>query len=171
MAGDASNIPVLVTGDVYIFDPEVPYVAATHNPATISAALNVNWLAAGLMKGDPGVDMPRSIDKTDVNSWQQGRVLTRYKNGKVDAKFNLLEDNDVMDILLDPESVPHVVKTYMLLEFAHEDGSLERRISKKPAHFWVTSDAKQEEVNGRDVEVTLYPAGTSIWTIQEGIPT
>lgn len=170
MAGDASKIRVWETGDVFIFDPEVAFVAGTHIPADIDTDLGVAWLAAGLMKGDPGVEMPRDIDKTDVPSWQQGRVLTRYKNPKVDAKFNLLEDNDVTDILVDPENVPRPVRTYIALEFVSEDGYKERRISKAKAHIWVPTDNKQEDVNGRDVECSLYPAGTALWTIQEGIP-
>ena len=39
MAGDASNIRVWETGDVYIFDPAETYSAATDVPANVSAAL------------------------------------------------------------------------------------------------------------------------------------
>lgn len=43
MAGDASNISILVTGDVFIFDPDVVFVAGTC-AADIDAALPAAWL-------------------------------------------------------------------------------------------------------------------------------
>jgi hypothetical protein len=170
MPGDQANIRVWETGDVFIFDPDIVFVSGTHVPTDIDADLHVAWLPAGLMKGDPGVEMPREIDKTDVPSWQQGRVLTRYKNAKVDANFNLLEDNEATEILVSPEDVPRPVKTHIALEFVTDDGFKERRISRKPAHIWIPNDNKQEDVNGRDVQCSLYPDGRKLWTIQEGIP-
>lgn len=171
MAGDATKIRVWETGDVFIFDPEVVFVGATHIPADIDADLHVAWLPAGLMLGDPGAEMPRDIDKTDVNSWQQGRVLTRYKNGKVDLNFTLLEDNEVTDDLVDPTAVPGPKKRYVALEFVDDGGYKERRISKLEAHLWVPNDNRQEDVNGKQVQCSLRPSNGLIWTIQEGIPT
>lgn len=170
MAGNASNIPVWLTGDVYIFDPDVAFVGATHLPVDIDAALHVAWLALGLMKGDPGVEFGREIEKTDVPSWQQGRVLTRYKNGLVNSKFNLLEENENVELIVVKDEVPAPLKTYVAYVFENEDGALERRFTKKPAHLWAATDHRQEDVNGRDVEITYYPDGRKIFTIQEGVP-
>ncbi|SCX05986.1 hypothetical protein [Mycolicibacterium fluoranthenivorans] len=170
MAGDASNIAILQTGDVFVFDPDVVFVEGTHVPADIDAALHAAWLPGGLMKGDPGAEMPRDINRADVDTWQQGVVLERFKNPKSTLNFNLYEDNEATTILVRPGKVPRPVMTYVALEFVHEDGYLERRISKKKATFWVPKDDKTEDVKGRDVQVTLTPSGTDIWTIQEGIP-
>lgn len=170
MAGNASNIRFWETGDVFIFDPDVPFVVATHVPVDIDAPLAAQWLIGGLMKGDPGVELPREIQRTDVPTWQQGVIGERFKNPKSSMNFNLLEDNEVTDILVDPANVPRIVKTYVACEFVDEEGFKERRITKKPARIWVPNDNKQQDVNGRDVQVSLTPDGTQIWTIQEGIP-
>ena len=168
MPGDASNIPVLLTGDVYIFDPAVTWDEEDHMPEDIDADLAAQWLAMGLMKGS--VQQPRDIDKTDVDSWQQGRVLTRYKNGKQDAKFNLLERNANVLKIINPTKVPRPVITRLAFVYVHEDGTVERDITKKPAHIWVPGDNREEDVNGTDVECSLYPSGDLIYTHQEGIP-
>lgn len=170
MAGDATKIPVLLTGDVYMFDPAVVYVSATHDPATISAALHAAWLPLGLMKGDPGVEQPRDIDKTDVPSWQQGRVLTRYKNGKIDANFNILERNTNVLKALNPTKVPRPVRTLLLFEYNHENLNRERYWTKAAAHIWIPADNRQEDVNGIDFQCSLYPVGQDIYTLQEGVP-
>lgn len=167
MAGDANNIPVLVTGDVFIFDPDVEWVEATHAPATVSAALHAAWLPLGLMKGD-GVKKPRSIDKTDVPSWQQGRVLTRYKNPKVDANFNILERNEAVLKALNPTKVPRPVRTRLLFEYNHENGNREREYTLNPAHVWIPADDRTEDVNGIDFECSLYPVGDDIFELLEG---
>lgn len=170
MPGDASNIPVLLTGDVYIFDPAVAFVEATHMPGDIDDDLAAQWLPLGLMKGDPGVEQPRDIDKTDVPSWQQGRVLTRYKNGKQDANFNLLERNTNVLKLINPTKVPRPVKTRLAFVYEHEDGRVERDITLMPAHIWVPGDNRQEDVNGTDVQCSLYPDGQDIYLHHEGVP-
>lgn len=169
MPGDASNIPVLLTGDAYIFDPAVQFVEATHMPGDIDDDLHAAWLPLGLMKGDPGVAQPRSIDKTDVGSWQQGRVLTRYKNGKQDANLNLLERNPNTLKLINPTKVPRPVMTRLAFIYEHENGRIERDITLKPAHIWVPADNRQEDVNGTDIECSLYPAGQDIYLHHEGV--
>lgn len=171
MPGDASNIPVLLTGDVYIFDPTVTFVSGTHMPTDIDADLHAAWLALGLMKGDPGVEQPRSIDKTDVMSWQQGRVKTIHKNGKQDANFTLLERNPNVLKLINPTDTPRQVLTRLAFVYVRDDGTLERDITLKPADVWVPNDNRQEEVNGTSVECSLYPANGVIYLHQEGIPT
>ena len=170
MAGDASNIPVWLTGDVFIANPTIAFVTATHVPADVDTALHAIWLPLGLMKGDPGAEFTRDIDKTDVPSWQQGRVLTRYKNGKVDGTINLLEENTSIELIVQKAKVPKPLKTYVAFEFANEDGALERRFTKMPAHIWAATDHRQEDVNGREVTLTYYPVGTDIFTILEGTP-
>jgi hypothetical protein len=170
MAGDASKIPVWLTGDAYIFDPAIPFVAATHIPADIATPLNVNWLPLGLMKGDPGAEFTRDIDKTDVPSWQQGRVLTRYKNGKVDGTLNLLEENSTIELIVQKAKVPVPLKAYVAYVFQNENGALEKRFTKAKAHVWAATDHRQEDVNGREIQISYYPVGTDIFTILEGTP-
>ena len=170
MAGDASNIRVWDSGDVFVFDPEEEFSAATHIPATIATAMPAAWLPIGMMLGDPGVQMPREIERNDTNAWKYGRVLTRYKNGKVDVRWSALEDNDTVDLLIDPAKVPHPVKTYLAMVFVSDDGYVERRFSKKPAHIWLATDDKKEDPTARELEASLYPSGTDIFTIQKGIP-
>lgn len=170
MAGNASNIPVWLTGDVFIANPVTTFVAATHVPADIDAALHAIWLPLGLMKGDPGAEFTREIDKTDVPSWQQGRVLTRYKNGLVNGTINLLEENSSIELIVVKAKVPKPLKVHVAFVFANEDGAIERRFTKKPAHIWAATDHRQEDVNGREVTLTYYPEGTDIFTIQEGTP-
>jgi hypothetical protein len=171
MPGNASNIPVLLTGDVYLFDPVVAFVEATHLPADVDDPLHASWLPLGLMKGTPGVKQPRDIDKTDVMSWQQGRVLTRYKNGKMDANFNLLERNANVLKLINPTKVPRPVLAYLAFEYLYEDtGKVERWFTAKKAHIWVPADDREEEINGTDIQCSLYPDDQDLYTLIEGIP-
>lgn len=170
MAGDASKIRVWDSGDVFVFDPDITFVSLTHMPADIDAALHAAWLPAGLMLGDPGVGIARDIERTDVNSWQQGRVLERAKNPKADITFTLLEDNEVREDLIDPENVPGIKKRYVALEFVDENGYKERRISKAPVRLWVTNDDRKQDVDGWEVQGSLTPVAGAYWTIQEGIP-
>lgn len=170
MAGDASNIKVWETGDVYIFDPDVTFAAETHVPADVDATLNAAWLPAGLMLGSPGVSMNRQIERTDVNSWQQGRVKERVKNPKVDITFTLLEDNEVTADLVDPANVPAIRKRYVLLEFVDDEGYVKRWISKAKVSLFVTNDNQEQDINGREVAGTLEPVAGSYWTIREGTP-
>lgn len=171
MAGDASNIRVWETGDVFIFDPAVAYDAATDVPADIDAALGADWLPAGLMLGTPGVGMARSIERTDVNSWQQGRVKERVKNPKVDITFTLLEDNDVTEDLVNPAAVPAIQYRYVALEFVEDETGYKRRwISKAKVGLFVASDNQEQDINGREVTGSLEPVAGEYWTIQEGVP-
>jgi hypothetical protein len=170
MAGNAGNIRVWETGDVFIFDPDVDYVEATHKPADIDAALHAAWLPAGLMLGDPGVGIARDIERTDVNSWQQGRVLERSKNPKADITFTLLEDNEVREDLVDPANVPAIKKRRVAVEFVDEDGFKERRLSTAPVRLWVTNDDRKQDVEGWEVQGSLTPVAGAYWVIQEGLP-
>lgn len=171
MAGDASNIRVWETGDVFVFDPDTTYNAGTHVPANIDSALDSDyWLPAGLMLGTPGVGMNRQIERTDVNSWQQGRVLERVKNPKVDITFTLLEDNAVTADLIDPAAVPSIRKRHVALEFVDEDGYKRRWISKAPVRLFVSTDNQEQDVNGREVTGSLEPVAGEYWTIQQGVP-
>jgi len=169
MAGEASNIRVWETGDVFLLEPGVAYVEGTHVPANIDTALSADWTPAGLMMGAPGVAMARSIDRTDVNSWQQGRVKERVKNPKVDITFNLLEDNEIVDYLVDPASVPKVQKLHVALEFVDDGGYKKRWVSKAPVDLFVSADNQEQDINGREVTGTLVPVAGDYWTIQAGI--
>jgi hypothetical protein len=169
MAGDASNIRVWETGDVFLLEPGVTYNSGDHIPANIDAALDGDWVPAGLMMGAPGVAMARSIDRTDVMSWQQGRVKERTKNAKVDITFNLLEDNEIVDYLVDPAAVPKVQKLHVLLEFVDDEGYKKRWISKAPVDLFVSADNQEQDINGREVTGTLVPVSGEYWTIQYGL--
>lgn len=170
MAGDASNIRSWETGDVFIFDPDVIFDADDHVPANIDAALPAQWLPAGLMLGSPGVAMNRQIERTDVNSWQQGRVKEKVKNPKVDINFTVLEDNDVTADLVDAAKVPGIKKRYVACEFVDEDGYVRRWISKAKVALFVATDNQEQDINGREVTGTLEPVAGEYWIIQEGIP-
>lgn len=172
MPGDPSNLRVWEQGDVYVFDPAATFSAATDIPADINTALGTNWKAAGLMLGDPGVDFPRDIDKTEVNAWQLKRVRTKYKNGKVDAHFSLMEDNTVTQDLIDAANVPSAKKRYLAFVFEDADtGYVERRFTQAKADCWVTNDNHPEDPDARPVEASLYPDSTGkVFTIQKGIP-
>jgi hypothetical protein len=170
MAGDASNIRVWETGDVFIFDPTITYAAETHAPASIDAALHAAWIPAGLMKGNPGVGMSREVSRTDVMSWQQGRVKERIKDPKSSITFNLLEDNAVTEDLVDAAKVPGVKQRLVALEFVDEDGYKRRWVSKAKVGLFVSSDNQEQDINGREVTGSLEPVAGEYWTIQEGIP-
>ena len=170
MAGDASNIRVWETGDVFVFDPTETYDPATDVPADIDADLSVDWLPAGLMLGSPGVGMSREVERTDVNSWQQGRVLERVKNPKGDINFTLLEDNAVTEWLVDPAKVPGIRKGYVALEFVDDNGYKKRWISKAEVRLFAASDNQEQDVNGREITGSLQPVDGEYWTIQEGVP-
>ena len=170
MAGDASNIRVWETGDVFIFDPAETYDAATDVPADIDTALGADWLPAGLMLGTPGVAMNRQIERTDVNSWQQGRVKERVKNPKVDITFTLLEDNDVTDDLVDTAAVPSLKYRYLAAVFVEENGYTKRYISKAKVGLFVSNDNLEQDINGREVTGSMEPVAGEYWTLQEGVP-
>lgn len=172
MAGTPTNVRVWETGDVYVFDPDVTFVGATHLPEDLDAALHAAWLPAGLMLGSPGAEMPREIDKTDLDAWQIKRYRTKYKGGKVDLNFTLLEHNEVTEYLIAPEDQPAQKPAYVALVFVDSDtGYTERRFSTRKADLWVTNDNHSEDVEGFPVQASLYPdSSKKIWVIQEGIP-
>lgn len=172
MAGDPTNVHVWETGDLYIFDPDVVYSAVTHLPADIDTALHAAWLPAGLMLGDPGVTMPRDIEETDLNAWQLKRYRTKFRNGKIDGNATLLEDNEVVDDLLDPENQPEQKSRRLAMVFVDTDtGHVERRFTKIPANLFVENDDQSDQPNGRPVRIRFYPDNTkAIFTIQKGIP-
>lgn len=171
MAGNPANVRLWETGDVFIFDPEVPYVEATHLPADIDEPLPAQWIPAGLMLGDPGVGMPRDIEKTDLNAWQAKRFRTKYKNGKQDAAFTLLEENEVTDDLIDEESVPTAKRRRIAVVFVEENGYVKRMFSTGLFDLWVTANDHKEDPDGWPVEVSTYPdSNNKIWTVQKGIP-
>lgn len=171
MAGDASNIRVWETGDVFIFDPLETYNSSTSPPANIDAALSGDWLPAGLMMGTPGVGMARSIERTDVMSWQQGRVKERVKNPKVDITFTLLEDNAVTDDLVDDAAVPSVKYRYVALVFTEDEtGVVKRYISKAKVGLFVSTNNIEQDINGREITGSLEPVAGEYWVVQEGVP-
>lgn len=172
MAGTPGNVRVWETGDVYIFDPDVVYVEATHLPEDIDDALHAAWLPGGLMLGAPGVEMPRDITKTDLDAWQIKRYRTKFKGGKVDANFTLLEHNDVTEDLIAPEDQPSQKSRRLAVVFVDsETGYTERRFGKRPSDLWVTNNNHSEDVEGFPVQASLYPDGSKkIWTIQKGVP-
>lgn len=172
MAGTPENVRVWESGDVYIFDPTVTFVLATHIPATIDDPLHAAWLPGGLMLGDPGVEMPRDIQKTDLDAWQIKRYRTKFRGGKIDANFTVLEDNEVTEDLIAPEDQPAQKPRYLAMVFVDSDtGYTERRFTKRKSDLWVTNDNHQETVNGYPVQASLYPdSAKKIFTIQKGIP-
>lgn len=171
MAGDPMNVRIWEQGDVFIADPDVVWNPATHLPADIDAALPSIWVPAGLMLGDPGVGMAREIEKTDLNAWQAKRFRTRYKNGKQDAAFTLLEDNEIVADLIDEENVPRAKRRRIALVFEEENGYLKRMFSTGLFDLWVTNNDHKEDMDGRPVEVSTYPDATGkIWTVQKGLP-
>jgi hypothetical protein len=171
MAGDASNIRVWETGDVFIFDPAETYNPATSPPANIDAALSGDWLPAGLMMGTPGVGMARSIERTDVMSWQQGRVKERVKNPKVDITFTLLEDNAVTEDLVVEAAVPSVKYRSVALVFTEDEtGIVKRYISKAKVGLFVSTNNVEQDINGREITGSLEPVAGEYWTVQEGVP-
>lgn len=172
MAGTPENVRVWEIGDVYIFDPAVTYVPATHLPADIDAPLHVAWLPGGLMLGDPGVEMPRDITKTDLDAWQIKRYRTKFRGGKVDANFTLLEDNDVTEDLIAPEDQPSQKPRRLAVVWVDTDtGFVERRFTKRTSDLWVTNDNHKETPDGFPVQASLYPdSSKKIWTIQKGVP-
>ena len=168
MAGDATQIKVWDSGDVYIWDPKKPFVAATGIPKDTTAALPADWHAAGLMLGDPGVGMSRSIERTDVNSWQQGRVLERLKNPKADLSFTLLEDNPTVMELVAQEDVPTVKKRYILLDFLDDAGNRKIWVSLAEVRLFVSTDNQTQDVKGREITGSLVPVAGKYWKITEG---
>lgn len=172
MAGDASNIKVWETGDVYIFDPQKTYDAATAIPADVGTPLHVgtDWKPCGLMMGDPGVGMTRSVERTDVNSWQQGRVLERVKNPKSDISFTLLEDNETTLWLVGQEDVPSVKKAHIVCEFVDDNGHVKRWFSLAEVRLFVATDNQTQDVKGREVTGSLVPVAGKYWKIQQTAP-
>jgi hypothetical protein len=169
MAGEAANIRQWVQGDVFLLTPGTTYNAGDHLPANIDAALDADWLPAGLMMGTPGVAMARSITRTDVMSWQQGRARETVKDAKVELTFNLLEDNEIVDYLVDPAAVPSVKRLHVALEFIDDGGYKKRWISKAPVDLFVAADNQEQDINGREVNGVLVPAQGEYWTIQYGL--
>lgn len=169
MAGDATKIRVWESADVYIWDSTKPYTAASA-PKDTTTALSADWKPAGLMLGDPGVGMNRSIERTDVNSWQQGRVLERLKNPKADLSFTLLEDNPVTMDLVDQASVPTVKKRYLLLEFIDDNGAKKRWVSLAEVRLFVSTDNQTQDVRGREITGSLVPVAGKYWAILEPAP-
>lgn len=172
MAGDPTNVNVWETGDLYIFDPDVEFVEATHLPATIDDPLPAQWEPAGLMQGDPGVELPRDIEETDMNAWQLKRFRTKFKNGKVDGNATLFEDNDVVNDLLAPDDVPTAKSRRVAMVFVDSDtGNVKRRFTTMPANLFVENDNHSEENNGRPVRMRFYPnSSKKVFTTQEGVP-
>ncbi len=168
MAGDAQKISVWDSGDVWIWDPAKPYDAVAATPATTTATLATDWKPAGLMLGDPGVGMSRSIERTDVMSWQQGRVLERLKNPKADLAFTLLEDNDVVMDLVGQEDVPTVKKRYLLLDFLDDNGNRKIWVSLAEVRLFVASDDQTQDVKGREITGSLVPVAGKYWKIVKG---
>ncbi|WP_374159078.1 hypothetical protein ACEWX3_07600 [Mycobacterium sp. G7A2] len=169
---DTTKVRVWETGDLYIFDPDVDYVAATHVPADIDTALHAAWLPCGLMLGDPGVEMPRDIEESDLNAWQAKRYRTKWRNGKIDGNATLLEDNDVVNDILDPEKTPHHVARYVAMLFVDSDtGWVERRFTTMRANLFAENDNHNEEPDGIPIRIRFYPDNTNkVFTVQKGIP-
>ena len=167
MAGDATKIRVWESGDVFVWDPKVTHDATTAIPKDALTALPAGWKPCGLMLGDPGVSMTRSVERTDVNSWQQGRVLERIKSPKVDITFTLLEDNEVSLDLIGQEDVPSVKKRFLALEFVDDSGNVKRWYTVAEARLFVNNDSQQQDVKGREISASLVPVAGKLWKIQE----
>ncbi|OKH70817.1 hypothetical protein EB72_24800 [Mycobacterium sp. SWH-M1] len=163
------KVHVWETGDLYILPKTTTFVTATHIPANVDTALPAAWLSAGLLLGDPGIEMPRDIEETDINAWQLKRFRTKWKNGKVDGNATLLEDNDAVLDLLDPESVPTAQMRYLCMVFVDPDTAFtERRFTKMKAALFVENDNHAEENSGRPVRIRFYPdANRKLFTIQK----
>lgn len=172
MPGTPANVRVWDYGDLWVFDPAVPFVTATHIPATVDAALHAAWLPMGLILGDPGIEMPRDIEETDMNAWQLKRYRTKWKNGKVDGNATILEDNEVTEALIDPTKVPGAKYRHLCMFFRDDSNQAkERRFTKVPAALFVENDNQAEETNGRPVRIRFYPDSTgTIFSIQKGAP-
>ena len=169
--GNPANIRDWEWGMVYAFDPDVTFVEATHVPGDIDDELHASWLECGLMLGTPGVAMARQIERTDVNSWQQGRVKEKTKNPKTDITFTLLEDNEITDYLQGEASVPGVKKLYLALVFKEADtGYVKRFISKTKVGLFAASNNYSQDIEGTEYTGALEPVSGEYWIVQKGIP-
>jgi hypothetical protein len=178
---DPTNVHVWETGDLLIFDPTQTFVEATHIPTGIDDDIHAAWLPVGLILGDPGIEMPRDIDETDLNAWQLKRYRTKWRNGKLNGTATLLEDNAVVDDLLNINVTAgigvglqpaHKSRRLALVFWDSDTNYTERRFTKIPANLFVENDSKSEEPKGRPVRLRFYPdANSEIFYIQTGIPT
>jgi len=171
MPGTGSNVRKWDSGDLYVFDPAVAFVTATHIPTTVDAALHAAWLPVGLWLGDPGIELTRGIEEDDLDAWQIKRYRTSWTKGKLDGNATILEDNEVTEALIDPAKVPGPKYRYLCMVFGDsETGAKERRFTKNKAALFVDNDNQAEKVTGRPVRLRFYPDSTStIFTIQKSV--
>jgi hypothetical protein len=178
---DPTNVHVWETGDLFIFDPAASFLEATHIPTDINDAMHAAWLPAGLILGDPGIEMPRDIDETDLNAWQLKRYRTKWRNGKLNGTATLLEDNAVVDDLLNINVTggvgvtlqpAHKARRLAMVFWDSDTNYTERRFTKVPANLFVENDNKSEEPKGRPCRLRFYPnTDSEIFYIQTGTPT
>ena len=160
---DPANVHVWETGDLFVFDPAVEFVPATHIPADIDADIHADWKPAGLILGDPGIELPRDIDETDLNAWQLKRYRVKWRNGKLNGTCTLLETNPVVDDLRAPTMQPaHKVRRLAMMFWDSDTGYIERRFTKVPAHLFVENDSFSEEPKGRPCRLRFFPDGDGV---------
>lgn len=173
MSGDPANSNNWANADVY-----VAAIGSTI-PATVGTAFNGSWTFVGLLDGDAGFQMERSVDTSDKFAWGGILVKTARRNFKQTVKFSVLEDNAATRGLIWPGSSAGTIIVprpgFILVGFETRDdgGKVHRLISKYRAQVDVDGTYTYNETDLTKVPLmaTIYPNSSGELFTEQAAPT
>lgn len=149
MAGNANNINIWKDAEVWFSLDED---AQVNSDGTFDEA----WLNVGLLNDGSSIGHERDADRNEVNSWGGKLQLTDQKFNKDTRTFEAIEDNETTFGLMWPDStyaetgattlkVPYDAVGVVALKTVNQKGKTLIDITRRPAHVYPSSMAKNDE--------------------------
>lgn len=166
MAGDVDNPRIWQNADIY-----VAAVGGATPPTDVSAALNANWEAIGLLAEDEGMTESRDEDTTDHYAWGGILVRTTRSKHKRQIRFTPLEDNDAVFALRNPGStvssndglttrtvkVPTANPRSFVIQTVDGDVTRRRYIARGEVIEVGDLETSDSKIEAGDLTITVYP--------------
>lgn len=171
MANNPDNVLLSDDIDFYIAPLGSPI------PADASTAFSGAWQLAGLIDPDAALTIAHSVDKTPHFDWPGNLYKISRKNGLLEVKLSVLEDNAVTRSIIWPGSGVGVIgkrvpANIMLGYELREGGKIKRFVTTKYAQIDIDGDITMG--NSDPVKyplvATIFPDSAGEWFKEQSKP-
>lgn len=171
MANNPDNVLLSDDIDFYIAPLGSPI------PADVSTAFSGAWQLAGIIDPEAALTLAHSADKTNHFDWAGNLYKIGRKNGLVEVKLSVVEDNAVTRAIIWPGSGAGVIgrrvpANIMLGYELSEGGKIKRYITTRYAQIDIDGDITMgnSDPTKYPLVATIFPDSTGEWFKEQSKP-
>lgn len=171
MANNPDNVLLSDDIDFYVAPLGSPI------PADVSTAFSGAWSLAGIIDPEAALTLAHSADKTNHFDWAGNLYKISRKNGLVEVKLSVVEDNAVTRAIIWPGSGAGVIgrrtpANIMLAYELSEGGKIKRYITTRYAQIDIDGDItmNNSDPTKYPLVATIFPDSTGEWFKEQSKP-